>query len=341
MALMFLNKIIFTKSKQKNFLEDVYHLVKDGVPMQGAIETLNEISTGINKEMSSEVLKKISEGRSIAESLRDWFSPVVVEMIRNGEDGGTLLNSLSFSIKYLTGSNSFISSFVSSLTYPFVVFLLAMVLIVYLKGTIFVNFLAIKPLFTWPEIGRFVYNMASFIENYWGTIIISLMAFAAVIYYILLNFVGANRKFIDKLPFLHFYRDFSSVRFVGALGLLLSNSVTLKRSLALLKKNASKYIFWHISLMELKLSGGIDNVADVLDTGLIRKQDVFRLKAIAKTKGFDDALIRLSDDSLRRLTKEISFSAKVVGGLLLFIDAMIAIMVVLAIYGVGATIGGI
>ena len=56
-----------------------------------------------------------------------------------------------------------------------------------------------------------------------------------------------------------------------------------------------------------------ENIAEVLDTGLISKADIIRLRIIAKGRGFEHALTRLGQLSATRNLKNVTLAAKVIG----------------------------
>ena len=123
------------------------------------------------------------------------------------------------------------------------------------------------------------------------------------------------------------------------LGLLLTNGIVLKRALALMQHQASPYLKWHLLLMEFRLSGGRDNIADVLETGLINPSTILRLKVIAKGKGFEQALVRLGRLTGEQNMKRISVVAKIAGGVLLTCGAAFAGFIIFAVYSVGSFVG--
>ena len=105
-------------------------------------------------------------------------------------------------------------------------------------------------------------------------------------------------------------------------------------------REASPYIAWHLFVMDMRLGGGRENIADVFDTGLIQKTDIVRLKVIARGKGFEHALIRLGSHAQEQNQRKITLTGKILGGLLLAVGAGFAAFMVFAIYGVGSFLGG-
>jgi type II secretory pathway component PulF len=334
-----LDKLLFTKKEQKVFLEDICTLIKDGIPAQRAITTVRDLSTGATKNIANKMLKKISEGQRISDSMSEWFPPAVVEIIKAGEEGGSLYENLHSAINFLAQSSEALTSFIASTIYPFTVFIMALILSVFLKHSVFNSFATIKPVATWPQNGQNVMIIATIIEDWWWLAIVLIVGITFFVRRMLINLTGEIRRTIDKLPLFSFYPNYVSARFMGTLGLLLANGVTFKQALNILQRNAAPYLAWHIYMMQFRLSGGQENIADVLDTGLINSDDIIRLKVTARGKSFEEALLSLGQQTLLRNTRNIQTTGKIAGGALLAIDALLAIYMIFAVYGVGSFIG--
>src|SRR3989338_1624009 len=80
----------FGTKKQLAFLEDFYLLVNDGIPANRAIEMMAQVTTGLTREVAESLSDKIAQGQPLAEGMKEWFAPYVVEIIRVGEAGGAL-----------------------------------------------------------------------------------------------------------------------------------------------------------------------------------------------------------------------------------------------------------
>ncbi len=334
-----LNQLLFSRSDQQAFLEDVTNLMKDGVPAPQAIATVQELATGPTKEAAKDILEKISEGQFVSDGLAEWFPPAIVEIIRSGEQGGVLTQAMTAAIEFLTQRLSAISSLLGSIAYPTTVFIIGLIVSVFLKHSVFINFAAIKPINTWPSNGQLLITLATFIEAWWWLIIITILALGIFLRQILINLTGRIRNVIDTLPPFSLYRDYASARFMETLGLMLTNNITFKHALTILQRNATRYLAWHIYLMQFRLSSGHENIADVLDTGVIKQADMLRLRVMAKGKGFTQALLHLGAQSLARNTKNIIKSGKIIGAVVLALDASFLAFMIFSVYGVGSYVG--
>jgi type II secretory pathway component PulF len=334
-----LNKLLFTRSEQQAFLEDITNLIKDGVPAAQAIATVQELSKGATKEAAKDILKTISEGQRISDGLAYWFPPSIVEVVRSGEQGGILTQTIGTAVEFLKQRSSALSSLLTSMTYPIVVLIMGLIVSVFLKHSVFENFAAIKPVSQWPANGRMLMNLATFVEFWWWLIVIIIVSIIIAVRQILTRVTGEIRKLIDAIPLFSLYRDYAAARFMEILGLLLKNRISFKSALTVIQRNATPYLAWHIYMMQFRLSGGRENIADVLDTGIIKRADILRLRVMAKGKGFDTALFHLGSQALERNTKNIKISGRIAGAILLGLDASLLIFMIFSVYGVGSFVG--
>lgn len=333
-----LERLLFSSKDKQAFLEDLATLIDDGVPATRAVSVLNELNKGATKKLTESMLLKIAQGRAIADGMIGWMPPHIVELIRAGETGGTLVQNLRVAAESLGRKNVVVGSLVSSLTYPIVVLLIGLGVLIYLKHSIFDQFAAIKPVATWPPEGKRLMTLATFIESWWFIVVIigGLLFFS--ISKMLQNLVGPLRENIDKIPLLGIYRQVTAARFMETLGLLISNGIVFKQSLKIMQGQASNYLGWHLMMMERRLAGGRANIAEVLDTGLVSDGDILRLRAIADAKGFEHALVRLGRQSASNVVNTMQKLGKILGGILLATGAGLAIMMVLGIYAVGTSL---
>jgi len=328
-------RLQFNTKKQRDFLEDLTSLIADGVPTNLAVETIAEVTEGITKEVAQEIAMHIAEGKLLADGLKDWFSLVIVEIIRTGEKGGALDKALQAANESLGSRVNALGALVGNLAYPLVVICIALGLIVFLRHSVLSSFVEMKPVSQWPSVGQTLYHLGGFVQNWWWLVILIIVGVIFGIARILHSITGDMRKFIDSIPLLSLYKDLAAARFMEALGLLLTNGVTLREALEIMRQEASPYLSWHLFMMEINLSAGKDNVADVLDTQLIKNSFLARLRAIAKGRGFEKALVNLGKRASIQVEKSVALTGRLMGGLLLGVGAFLAMTMVFGVYMIG------
>lgn len=326
----------FNRKHQQAFLEDLAALIEDGVPASQAIDLIIGVTTGITKRVAEDIAVSIAKGQSLAEGMKYWFSHTIVEVIRVGESNGALPQTLRASANSFTSYNNAFSAFLTSVTYPISVIILALGITVFVKNSVLEGFLKIKPaLEQWPSAGRYLYHVGALVESGWWLILLTVLLLIIIINNILKNVTGKARHWVDEAPLFSMYRASLGARFMETLGLLLTNGVMLRQALSTMQYDASPYLSWHLLQMEYHLSGGQENIADVLNTRLLGSNDLMRLKVVAIGKGFAPALISLGRQARERTAKRIERAGKLIGALFLAAGAALAMVIVFGIYTVG------
>ena len=334
-----LQRILFSSKEQQAFLEDWTSLVEDGVAPVKALETLRQICNKNSVSVVDSILASIAEGKTLNNGMKGWFSPTVVELISAGEGGGSLPQTMRSATESMQAKNSTVGSIVSNLAYPLVVLILGLYVTVYINQSILTQFAAILPIDRWPKEGQNLVKFANLVQDYWYVALVIFIGISIMLYQFLYRYIGQYREYIDKVPMLSLYRRIASSHFMETLGLLTSNGVVFKKALSIMRQGASPYVSWHLILMERRLGRGQSNIADVLDTGMVDRYDVLRLKAVAQGHGFEEALVRQGKLSGVRSNKLITLATKIFSGLLLGAGTMLAAFIITAIYAVGSHLG--
>jgi type II secretory pathway component PulF len=329
----------FGNKAQLAFIEDLYLLINDGIPANRAIEMMSQVSVGLNKEVSSSIANKIAQGQPLAEGMKEWFAPNVIEIVRVGESGGALAQTLKSAINTLSQQGVAMGSFIGAVSYPLLVITIACIIIIYLNTSVFVQFRLIKPIEEWPDAGRRLVAVANLIQHWWWIVIIGLIVTIIGFRWLLVNYIGEYRQTLDSFPPFSLYRRLSGARLLETLGLLVANGVVFKSAIKVMQLQANPYMGYHLNTMEHLLSMGKTNIADVLATGLIDEQDLMRLRIMAEVKGFEHGLIRMGIRGTDQATATLKMISKIVGGLLLVVGAGLIILIVQGIYLTGMSMG--
>ncbi len=335
----YFKRMQFGGKAQLAFLEDFYVLVGDGIPANRAIEMMAQVTTGISRDVAFSISQKISEGQPLAEGMRDWFAVNVVEIIRVGEEGGALVETLKSAINTLAQRSGALGALVGAITYPLMVIVLACAIIVYLDNSVFVQFKEIKPMAQWPEAGRDLVAYGTVIQGWWWLVIVLIISLIMLLRYLMANYVGELRPLLDKIPPFSLYRRFVASRLLETLGLLVSNGVVFKNALKVMQYQSNPYISSHLMMMEHLLGIGKGNISDVLETGLISESDILRLRVMAEVKGFEHGLVRMGVRGSVQNIKIVHLIGKIIGGTLLVVGAYLIVKIVQGIYLTGMAMG--
>lgn len=329
----------FGNKAQLGFLEDLYLLINDGIPANRAVEMMAQVTTGLTREVAVALSDKIAQGQPLAEGMKDWFSMNVVEIIRVGEAGGALAQTLKSAINMLSQQGVAVGAFIGAVSYPLVVISIACGIIVYLNSSVFVQFRAIKPMEQWPAAGQRLVGLADVIQGYWWVVVIAVIVMVVIFRWLLANYVGEFRPILDRFPPFSFYRKLVAARLLETLGLLVANGVVFKAAIKVMQFQANPYLNSHLVRMEHLLSMGKTNIAEVLATGLVGDQDLMRLRVMAEVKGFEHGLIRMGIRGTEQATATLKMISRAIGGVLLIIGGIMIVVIVQGIYLTGMSMG--
>jgi len=333
-----IQQLFFDLKMQKAFLEDIASLIEDGVPLNQSLEIYVKLNKDSAKILAQQMLAKIAEGKLVSDAMYGWFPPAIVEIIRAGEEGGILAKTLRVGVNSITQRESAFSVLFNIMIYPVVVICMALGVAVFINHSIFMSFKEIIPIERWPDNAKTLAMIADFVQHFWWLIIISVSVIIFLWTRFLSDYIGEARSYLDKLPVWSLYKKMHSARFMETLGLLISNGLVLKKALNILQQKSVPYLVSHLMMMQHRLGAGRDNIADVLDTGLISENDLSRLRLIAQTKGFEEALVRQGHRAGDEASKSIEATGKVFAGILLALVALFAIFMITSIYTVGFSV---
>ncbi len=335
----FFKTLQFGNKKQLAFLEDLYTLINDGIPANRAVEMMSKATRGITREVAETLTTRIGEGQPLADGMKEWFSPNVVEIVRVGEAGGALAQTLKSAINMLSQQGLAIGAFIGALAYPLFVIVIACAVIIYINTSVFVQFKMIKPVEQWPPEGIRMVDLANFIKNWWWLVVFCVIATGLLLRIIMSNYVGELRPMLDRIPPFSFYKKLVAARVLETLGLLVSNGVVFKSAIRVMQYQANPYTLSHLNKMEHLLSMGKTNIADVLNTDLIEPNDLMRLRVMAEVKGFEHGLVRMGVRGTETATNTLKTIAKILGGIFLCIGGYLIIVIIKGIYLTGMSMG--
>lgn len=195
------------------------------------------------------------------------------------------------------------------------------------------EYLQILPLEKWPALTKSIYFLSSALVNN-GVFFMALCAasFAAVMWS-RPNWYGRIRKRIERLPFNPWssYRDNESNNFLIALSILLqSNNHGIKEALEMMRRFASPWLAWHITVMLHRLKLTPDRPALALDTGLFNQATMDRIEDYADRTEFNQAIYKLAFDSGERFIKEAQRKAIIVSLIAMLLVAAAILLITMS-----------
>lgn len=337
---LMLSQWCFGLRQQQLFLDNIHGLLEDGIPIHQAVEVVEQITDGAMRAVAEQTKMCLARGQLFADGLHGWYASHTVSIIRTGEQGGAFIEALASAQAALSNQRGLMTTALAVLTYPCLVLGMGCAVAVFLQHSVLSSFAQIKPVAMWPEIGQSLYAWSVFLQHAWWCLLLLVCGGIGGLVWMLRHYTGCGRAYLDRWPVFALYRSFVAAQFMEVLGLMLGHGITLRSALQLSQQHApSSYVAWHVSYMEVHLSGGLDNIADVLDTGLLHRAELLRLRVVAKGSGFAKALLRLGRQCAKDTQRRTVWSLRVLSGILLMLAAALAAYMILAVYAVGGFIG--
>jgi general secretion pathway protein F len=335
------------------FTQQLATLLGAGLPLDRSLQVLLDLAESSRvKRTVADIRDRVREGGSLSEALEAQhgaFSRLYINMVRAGEIGGTLDQTLDRLTEYLGRSKELKDSVVSALIYP-------VLLIVLAAGSLILLLVYVIPQFTpifeelggdLPLITKIVLAVGSVLQNFWWGLV-----GIAVILVILFR-----RMLADPVRRLAWDTRMLATRWVGdivakletarlsrTLGTLLVNGVPLLSALSISRNVITNTILRQDieeAAREVKTGGGL--ARNLAKNGRFPRLALQMISVGEETGRLDDMLLKVSDTYDREVRNTIdrllSVFTPVVTLLLAVMIGTIVLSVLLAILSINELVG--
>lgn len=319
-----------------NFLGALASLLNAGIPLARSLDLLAGLRDFKSaRARIAEVATEVKNGATLADALMHdaQFSAFVVAMIRAGESGGTLSNTISLLAKYIERANATRQAIISALLYPAFLIVTAFLSI----GVIMIFVVpAFTPLFdgaqkALPFGAAVLLGVSDFFVSYWWILALVLTGGLLGLMQLRRNAGTSARmdKQILRLPFIGpLLAQIEAEKFCRVLSALLANGVSLPVSLDLTKDVLASPIFRKIAgEAALKVREG-KTLSDLLATSDHFPSGTIDFLRIGEESGDVPGALARQADLLAGITKAT-------------IDRALTLAVPLITIGLGVVVGGI
>ena len=314
------------------FTRQLGSLLASGMSLSKALKLLcSEASKPAAAKIWLQVYKHVSNGMSLADSLRQWpkaFSSVYVAMVQAGETGGFMELVLSQIADFRTREQDLKSRVQAALVYPVILLLLAAIITIFLLVYFIPRFSSIFADFggSLPTLTQWIVAASSLLMRYWfviaAVIVIALVAVK--------NFIASEEgreyyeKWSLKIPIMgKLVSKFAFVRFTRMLGTLINSGVPLIKALQVAREAIGN------KTLSITVSAAVDKVRDggSLATGLRMCPELFsganiEMIAIAEESScLGEELTRLAEVNEKELDRNLKTAVSFAEPLMLFLMA--------------------
>lgn len=287
------------------FSRQLATMISAGVPAAKAFSIIEtQIENKAFKKIITEVREDVEAGQSISEAMKKHpkvFSELYVNMIKAGEEGGTLEQILDRVSEYLEKAEELKSKVKGALVYPAVVLSIAIGVTIFLLTFVIPKFSAIFMSFgrQLPAPTMFLINLSNFLRNNWY--FIPVIPVGLILIYRYITSKEKGRLKVDtiylKLPvFGDLLKKVAISKFTRTLGTLQKAGVNILVSLEVAAKTAgNKLIENAIFYVRGQVKEG-QNIAEPLaKTGVFPPMVVQMVNAGQETGKLDTMLSKVAD----------------------------------------------
>lgn len=307
-----LDKVLFAKN--------LALMIKAGLPLREGVATIQEQSKNKTfKKVLDDVLKSIDNGQSLAVSLAHHpsvFDSLYVNMIKVGEESGTLEENLGYLALQLEKSYQLRAKVKAAMVYPSIILTSVIVL-----GTALTLFVLpqIVPIFKaldvpLPLVTRILIRFTEIVQDYGLFILFGIIALVVILIFLLrvqpIKFLF--HKFILKLPIIgSISRNVNVAHFSQALGVLLKSGIPVVSALDITQNSLGNLVYQK----ELKGIAAEVKKGKTISSYLKKKEATFPLMVSRmvgvgeKTGNLEETLLYISnfyEAEVDRSTKTLS-----------------------------------
>ena len=243
------------------FAEQLSTLIAGGVPLVRAISLLGEYST--DKQLGPillSVARDVAGGNSLHGSLEKFpkvFDHTWLAMVQAGEVGGHLSEALLQVARYVKSTEALKSKIITAITYPAILFLMSVGVLIYFVVGIVPTFATIFKDFDMelPAITQLVLAISNVVRNHLFLLILAILAAAGGFYMLIHNPVGRRvwHKFHITMPiFGSFISNIYFERILSTMATLLNSGVSIINVLNVMEEAFESNVIIRNAIVEAK-----------------------------------------------------------------------------------------
>lgn len=331
------------RSEVAEILASLSVMLKSGIPvLDGLEEIVLESNNRVLVEALDGVIFHLESGSSVTEAVNNYpaiFTPMVVQLIRIGEETGALDRTIQDAADHLNRVETIIADTKQALIYPaFVMGSMALAMLFWFYFVVPTIIDLFKEMgIELPVVTEVILTVSTFIQQY----ALYILIFLAVLFLIIKSFAKQNiafrkqlHKLMLKLPVINKIREASNLAFITEyFNLLLSTGIDMFRSLAIMQEAMTDEVYKE---KLTQLSDSIRNGLSVTDS--FRQVNFFpnfiiRMISVGEQTGtLSDQLHQISKEYRKRLTDTVNNIGKMMEPLVIILAGLIFAVIVAGLF---------
>jgi len=335
----------FQKVKGKNlcvFSRQFSTMISAGLSLVRALDILEKQTSDKKlKEVTADVRRRVEEGSSLAESFGmhpKTFSELHVNLTRAGEVGGVLDETMNRVAEFMEKDQALKSKIKSAMTYPTVVFIITIVLVIFMLVFVLPTF---KAMFDGlgaklPAITALVVSISNALKGFWYLFILAVIGGTILFKWYTNTPRGMFQwhQILLRLPVFGMLNKKVTVsRFSRTLGTLLSSGVPVMQALEVTGKAAgNKVVEKSIESVRASIREG-ESISVPMEASGIFPPMVTQMIAVGEETGsLDSMLNKISDFYDMEVEAQLDSLTSMLEPLLMVFMGVMVGFIVIAMY---------
>jgi type IV pilus assembly protein PilC len=334
----------FTRVKLKDlalFSRQFATMIKAGLSLVRSLKILSvQLGNPKLKEAVIEVREDIEEGKSLSEALNehpDVFPQIFTSMVEAGEVGGILDGVLEELADYFEQQHELNQKVKSALSYPAVISLVAIGVILVLVFKVLPEFVSIFSGLgvDLPAITQFMLGASDFLSNYWLFLMLIVGVLGTGSYFYYNSDDGRERidNMLLKLPLVgDLLIKVSIARFTKTLGVLLASGVSILESLRIVSTIVSNQVVANkLNDARRNISEGESITGPLSEAGIFPAMVIQMIRVGEETGDLEGMLAKIADFYEVEVEHKIESMVSMIEPLLIVVMAVVVGAIAMAI----------
>ncbi len=334
---------LFLKNKNDNlilFTRQLANLLLAGIQPGEALKKISHLlKPGKFKRIINGVYSSLKGGRDLADCLAehpDYFSVSYISMIRAGQEGGFLGLTCQRLTQNLEDNRQLKNFIISSLIYPVILLIVAVLAIVVIFTFVLPRFMLIYANYgkslPWPT--RLLLQISSFISSY-GIFLMLIICLAGLISWLYCRSESGKRKLdslVLRLPLIgRLTKGIAITGISRSIGTMLENGVSLLKAI-----RVSQYMNSNLIIQEALKEAGLQvkrggNLSDALNrSGVFPEIATYLIGVGEETGKLDSILIQVADNFERESKDTLEKAMKTFEPVMILIMGVLIGFIVIA-----------
>ena len=305
----------FNQKRQIEFIQDFATWLNDDCSPSQACRSIidagkDDARLTLEVKAAESIYNALEKGLPISEGLIDWFEPEVVTLFDAGQSAGSkaLTKVVNEFLKQEAQEKRARSEFWKPVKQPFIYQFIVLGFMMVMGMFVLPQFSSLIPAEKLSSSVNIVMGFSSWMKSKSLYLMVLLLASYLAFNHFVRNNTSRFRLIADNHFPLNIYKNFAAMKMMTTLGILVETRYNLHRAAVELKKHSNAYMTFHLNHIIRETQFGESNLGDALDSGLLSKRLMFRLRNAAnspdqdrKKSAISVAADRSGDEAVRSL----------------------------------------